>query len=170
MEHLSDFEQVVKEHQARVFSLAWRMLQDRSRAEEIAQEVFLSLYRNAGRIESEAHLRHWLRQVTTRRCVDELRNRRRSRESTAGSDFFETAGAGLAPPQGDHLLSNQLRDLVGCLPASPRMVMVLRYQEGLGPTEIAQTLRLPVNTVKSHLKRSIKWLRSQLSGTAEVTS
>src|SRR5436305_13628348 len=70
------FATLVHEHQDMVFSIAWHFLHDRGRAEEIAQEVFLQLYRTLGEIESNAHLTFWLRRVTANRCIDESRRGR----------------------------------------------------------------------------------------------
>jgi RNA polymerase sigma-70 factor (ECF subfamily) len=62
---------------------------------------------------------------------------------------------------GDHLWARRLRALLLQLPVAPRAVMLLKYQEDLEPTEIAAVLDMSVNTVKSHLRRSLEWLRSQ---------
>src|SRR5436305_9288265 len=70
------FAELVSRHEGMVFSIALRFFADRTRAEEIAQDVFLQLYRSLGEIESDAHLLFWLRQVTSRRCIDALRRAR----------------------------------------------------------------------------------------------
>ena len=62
------------------------------------------------------------------------------------------------------MLQRQLRALIAQLPASARAVVLLRYQEDLDPSEIARTLEMPINTVKSHLKRSLEQLRERLTG------
>src|SRR5258708_9316899 len=81
------FGSLIREHQDMVFSIAWNFLHDRDRAEEIAQEVFLQLYRTLGEIESPAHLTFWLRRVTANRCIDESRRgRRRTRSLSANGD------------------------------------------------------------------------------------
>src|ERR1044071_9206982 len=67
------FAELIERHEAMVYSLAWNFFGDRSRAEETAQDVFLQLYRSLGVIQSDAHLLFWLRQVTTRRCIDQAR-------------------------------------------------------------------------------------------------
>src|SRR3954454_22750348 len=72
-----DFAEVVRAHQSMVFSLAWHFLHDRDLAEEVAQEVFLSLHRNLGRIQSAGHAAYWLRKVTVQRAIDEARRRKR---------------------------------------------------------------------------------------------
>jgi RNA polymerase sigma-70 factor (ECF subfamily) len=67
------FAGLVEEHESMVFSISLHALRDRVVAEEIAQEVFLQLYRNVATIESTLHLTAWLRRATTNRCIDELR-------------------------------------------------------------------------------------------------
>src|SRR5918996_4787692 len=67
------FAPLVRRHESMVFSLALHALRNRAAAEDLAQDVFLELYRGLGRIESSAHLVAWLRRVTSHRCIDELR-------------------------------------------------------------------------------------------------
>lgn len=64
----------------------------------------------------------------------------------------------------DPLWARRLQRLLLQLPAAPRAVVTLRFQEDLEPTEIAAALDMPVNTVKSHLRRSLEWLRAQQAG------
>ncbi len=153
-----DFEELMRVHQSMVFSLAYHFLRDRESAEEVAQEVFLSLHRNLGSIQSPAHAGFWLRKVTVQRAFDEGRRRKRQPQ-VALQDIAEPAAA-VRP--GDPLLGETLRRLIATLADAPRMVMILRYQEDLDPMEIAQLLDMPVATVKSHLQRSLALLRGKL--------
>lgn len=158
-----DFAELVRRHQAMVFSLAWRFLRDRGLAEEVAQEVFLSLHRNMGSIQSSTHATAWLRKVTTQRAIDEGRRRQR-RPHVAIEKIAEPAASERASGRAtDPLMDETLRRLVASLPETPRMIMVLRYQEDLDPSEIAQFLEMPVATVKSHLQRSLALLREKLA-------
>lgn len=152
------FAAMVRRHQSMVFSLALHVLRSRAAAEDLAQEVFLELYRNLRRIESPAHVTAWLRRVTSHRCIDELRRRRHRVELPI--DAVPDRGA--APPSRELFLEGRLQELVAGLPPRARVVMALRYQEELEPSEIAETLNMPVNTVKSHLRRSIAALRAGL--------
>jgi RNA polymerase sigma-70 factor, ECF subfamily len=153
-----DFGELVRRHQSMVYSIAWRFLRDRGLAEEVAQEVFLSLHRNLRRIESPAHALSWLRKVAAQRAIDEGRKRLR-RPGIALELVAEPVAGGSAR---DVMLDETLRRLVATLPEAPRMVMVLRYQEDLDPSEIAETLSMPLSTVKSHLQRSLALLREKL--------
>ncbi len=156
-----DFTALLRQHQAMVFSLAWRFLRDRGLAEEVAQEVFLSLYRNLGAIQSPPHAAAWLRKVAVQRAIDESRRRQR-RPLVALEKIAEPAAAADAAAA-DPLLDETLRRLVASLPETPRMAVVLRYQEDLDPAEIAEILEMPVATVKSHLQRSLALLRGKLA-------
>jgi RNA polymerase sigma-70 factor (ECF subfamily) len=153
------FADLVRAHQAMVFSLACRVVGDRSTAEELAQEVFLRLYRSLPRVESAVHLTFWLRRVTSHCCIDWFRRNGR-REEVAVDELPEAA----APPVSrDVLLEERLRRLVRQLPPNARLIVTLRYQEDLDPSEIAAVLDVSVNTVKSRLRRSVELLRARLA-------
>lgn len=152
------FAELVREHQAMVFSLAYRVLQNRELAEDVAQEIFLQLYQNLSAIQSPSHLVFYLRKVAMHRCIDQTR-RRRHRPQISLDDAPEPAAVASSS---DPMLAEILRKLVAALPEVPRMIVTLRYQEDLGPAEIAEVMELPVNTVKSHLRRSLALLREKI--------
>jgi RNA polymerase sigma-70 factor (ECF subfamily) len=158
------FAALVRLHQARVYGIALRMLMDRALAEDLAQEVFLQLHHSMRSIDSHQHLVFWLRQVTARRAIDRLR--REHRAETLALD--ESLGLVASDSEDDPLLRQHLQSLIGRLAPMPRAVMLLRFQEDLDPLDIAQALGVPINTVKSHLKRSLATLRIQLSGLASI--
>jgi len=160
------FEQIVRQHQGMVFSMACHFLRDRSLAEELAQEVFLNLHQNLHSIKSPEHLVYWLRKVTSHRCIDQSR-RLRVRPQVSLEDVPEPS---IDASENDLFLSEMLRRVVDTLPEKARLVVILRYQEDLDPGEIASVLDMPLNTVKSHLRRSLSSLRDKLSRTlGEVT-
>ncbi len=145
-----------------VFSLALRFLRNREIAEELAQDVFLQCYRQIDRIEDAGHATFWLRRAICHRSIDELR-KRRLRPAVGLDDIPEPAASESAmSAMPDPMLRDRLRKLVGALPEKARMVVVLRYQEDLSPSEIAEVLEMPVSTVKSHLHRSLALLRGRL--------
>ena len=153
-----DFSELMRAHQSMVFSVAFHFLRDRESAEEVAQEVFLSLHRNLGGIQSPEHAVFWLRRVTVQRAFDE--GRRRQRRPVVALDAIAEPAAAAAHT--DPMLEETLRRLIATLADAPRMVMILRYQEDLDPTEIAKLLDMPVATVKSHMQRSLALLRAKL--------
>lgn len=151
-----EFADIVRREQSMVFSLALHFLRDRQAAEEVAQDVFLQLHRNLSTMASADHVRFWLRKVTGHRCIDYTR--RRKTRQVALDDVAELGAEG---SQRDPMLARRLKDLVATLPERARMVVILRYQEDLTPLEIADTLAMPVATVKSHLQRSLALLREK---------
>lgn len=147
------------EHQGMVYSIARRILGDRFLAEEAAQDVFLELHATLGDLQTNEHVTHWLRRVTVHRSIDRVRHRERRPEVSMDQEDLPELGVEAAPS--DPLLSRQLRQLVESLPVVPRTVVVLRYQEDMSPEEIATVMEMPVATVKSHLRRTLKLLREK---------
>jgi RNA polymerase sigma-70 factor, ECF subfamily len=158
------FAALVRRYQRTVYSIALRMLGDRHRAEDLAQEVFLQLYRSLDSIGSDAHLAFWLRKVAVNRAIDRIRQEARYDNEPLTDAAAVIGEAGDADP----LLQRRMAELVAQLPPAARAVVVLRYQEDLDPVDIASTLDMPINTVKSHLKRSLSSLRARVLGAAIV--
>src|SRR3954466_12625278 len=79
------FAVVMGEHQAMVYSLAYHFLHNRAAAEDLTQDVFLRLFQSLKTIQSPAHLKHWLRQATARRCIDAARRARLRRFLSLGA-------------------------------------------------------------------------------------
>ena len=86
--------------------------------------------------------------------------RKRQRRPQVALDDVAELSVGPAP--GDPMLGGMLRRLIATLPETPRMAMILRYQEDLDPAEIAETMGIPLGTVKSHIQRSLALLREKL--------
>ncbi len=148
---------LVQTHQRSVYSLALRMLGTRDLAEDLTQEVFMQMNANLKAIDSNQHLGFWLRQVTTHRAIDQLR--RRARVQMTSLD--EETQLFSAEENADPLLRRHLQALLADLSPPARAVLLLRYQEDLDPMEIARALDMPLNTVKSHLKRSLESMREK---------
>jgi RNA polymerase sigma-70 factor (ECF subfamily) len=160
------FAEIVRRYQAMVFSLAWRIVNNRALAEELAQDVFLQLHRSLAQIESAAHVTHWLRRVVSHRAIDLARQHARRPQANL-ADVPEPAAASI---ERDPLMVRRLRELVADLPAAPRAVLTLRFQEDLDPSEIARVLEMPINTVKSHLRRGLAVLRGRAQELVESRS
>ena len=156
----TDFADLVRRHQAMVFSIALHFLRDYGAAEELAQDVFVQLHKNLAGLESEAHITFWLRKVTAHRCIDRKRRRRPFHLS-----LEDAPEPSVSTGSSDPLLERRLRQFVASLPEKPRLVIILRYQEDMRLEDIAEVLSMPVATVKSHMQRSLAMLREKLSRT-----
>ncbi|HEX4228448.1 MAG TPA: sigma-70 family RNA polymerase sigma factor [Bryobacteraceae bacterium] len=154
---LPAFAEVLDQNKAMVFSIAWHFFRDRVLAEELAQDVFLRLYRSWNSMESREHIECWLRKTMTHRCIDEIRHRKRqphiSLEDAEEPGTFERFQ--------DPMLAGYLERMVASLPEKQRMLVILRYQEGLEPDEISKLLGMKSSTVRTMLGRAIALLRTK---------
>lgn len=157
-EQRSTFAESLRANQAMVFSIAYHFLRNRAAAEELAQDVFLQLYRSFKDLESDAHITFWLRRTASNRAIDHLR-KQKFRAAVGLEDAPEPSTAAI---EEDPLLSRRLRALIAALPEKLRIAMILRFQEDLMPEEIAKILDMPVRTVKSHLQRGLAMLREKI--------
>jgi RNA polymerase sigma-70 factor (ECF subfamily) len=154
------FPTLVADHQDRVFTIAVRVLGNRSDAEEAAQDAFVRAYRAiagypAERIR-ELRLRPWLATIVLNVC----RNRVRVRRVATTELAFEPA----AEPAADPFSSRHARDswaaLLADLPPTQRAVVVLRHVDGLSYAEMAEALGRPEGTVKAQVHRGLAALRT----------
>ncbi len=161
-----EFRSMIEQHQRMVFSIALRIARDHGIAEEIAQDVFLELYRSGEKMQSADHVRFWLRRVAVHRATDALRRQTRQPEVGAEEWLDEQHGAvsEWTPALNDSVVV-RLETMVGTLPEAMRVAVVLRYGEDMSPDEIAQLLGQPVPTVKSNLQRGLKVLRQKAAVT-----
>lgn len=155
------FAALVKERQAMVYSIAWNYLRNQALAEEVAQEAFLELHRRLAQIESDTHAVHFLRRVAVHRSIDE--GRRTRLQSRFGLDDMPEPE--VTTRMADPLLEGALARLVDSLPGRARMMVILRYQEDMDPTEIAGVMGIPLGTVKSSLHRALGVLRKRMART-----
>jgi RNA polymerase sigma-70 factor (ECF subfamily) len=153
------FAALIEEYQSVVFGIAWNFFPDRWLAEEIAQDVFLQLFKNLVSIQSPSHLLFWLRQVTSRKCIDAMRRSGPKRVA------LEDADLPVSPHLVDPLIARRIRACIAGLPDMQRLIVTLRYQEDLGPADIGRLIGVPENTVKSYLHRALEALRKEFGGT-----
>ena len=155
---------LVQAHQRSVYSLALRMLGTRDLAEDLTQEVFMQLNGHLRSIDSNKHLGFWLRKVTSNRAIDQLRRRTRLQLTSLEEETQLFSNE----EDFDPLLQRHLHALLAELSPPARAVLLLRFQEDLDPLDIARALDMPLNTVKSHLKRSLDSMREKTAGLLPV--
>jgi len=164
------FRQLVERHQHAVVGTVAKMLGNIHDAEDIAQQVFLRIWRNARRYQPDAKFTTWLFTITRNLVFNETRRRGRKKEVSAdereeSAHHFIEDNPEYRP---DHeLLQNELREAVdkaiAALPETQRMAVVLRRYEQLPYEEIAVVLKLSVPAVKSLLFRARTTLRESLA-------
>ncbi len=151
-----------------VFSLALRLMGEYGAAEEVAQDAFLDLFRKGEMLQSEDHVRFWLRRVTVHRATDAMRRRSRQPEAAAEEWMEERHGSANGDDADGPMnagFAAKLEELLQALPEPMRVAVVLRYQEEMRPDEIAALLGQTVTTVKSNLHRGLQLLRRKAAVT-----
>ncbi len=167
------FARLVPLHEGMVFGLSARLLGDAEEARDVAQEVFLQVYRQLGRFEGRSALRTWIYRITVNQCHNRRRFwHRRHRDRGEGLEAASAAATarGGASPYDEARRSERARRVQGALldlSFEHRSVLVLREIEGLTCEEIAETLGIPAGTVKSRLSRARDAMRLRLRGLVE---
>jgi RNA polymerase sigma-70 factor (ECF subfamily) len=161
------FARIVEHYQRSVFGLAYRMTQDAARAEDLAQEVFLRVWRKLDLFRLEEPLRPWLLRLATNVCLNALKKRQLPTLSARADDELgprePVAKTPTAPELAERreLLALLERTIAG-LPEEYRLVVTLRHVDGLAYEEIAESLGWPLGTVKVRLFRARERLREML--------
>jgi len=152
----------------RVFNVALRIVADRNDASDILQDVFILLFRKIHRFRARARFASWVYRIAVNVSLDHLRRRRRNPTPASGSVLLD--GPVDVPEMTAPERSLALRDLSGHVQAalvalSPRLrvVIILRYLEGLSYADIAEILDCSLGTVKSRLNRAHTAMRRSLS-------
>lgn len=142
------FEGLLDLYQDKVYRLAFSIMRDRARAEELAQDVFVKMWQVLPRFDGRASLSTWLYAITRNTCLSALRYdaRRRTRP-------LEEAPDPAARPAGTDGHSDVQR-FVDRLPEPQRRVITLFYLEDRSLREVGRMLDMPEGTVKSHLHRA----------------
>jgi RNA polymerase sigma-70 factor (ECF subfamily) len=174
------FEALVREHQGLVFRTLTRFTGAGPHVEDLAQEVFLRLYRALPYFRGDATVSTYLYRITYNVAQDEWKRRKRERTYVASEPAFAEeegeawlenfAGDGLAGQHArspeEHMVEAELRDSVdaalGTLSEIERAVLVLYHQEECSYEGSAAALELPINTVRTHLHRGRKKLGERL--------
>lgn len=174
------FAQLVEAHSERTIQLAWRLVGNRSDAEEISQEAFLRLFKSLMTFRGDSRVGTWLYRTVSRLAIDHLRRERLKRKvfffrsgELEQSDPVDLAIDPSASPH-DQLqareTAEQMQQLLSRLPARQKAVFVLRHMEELPLKEIAAMLNLSEGTVKSHLHRAVSLFRKEFSEAKEKVS
>jgi RNA polymerase sigma-70 factor (ECF subfamily) len=164
----SAFDVLVLRWDRRLRAALYRLVGSHDEARDLTQEAFLKAYRALGTFKLEARFSSWLYQIALNAARDRLR-RRRTRGDVSLETIEETADRPLGRPDRTAFELVESRDLsrmvaaaVAALPDEQREVVVLKEYQGLTFAEIAETLGVPLSTVKTRLYRGLGQLRLRL--------
>jgi len=166
------FRALVQRYRTRIMNLVCRFINDRDRAEEISQEVFLRVFRNRERYRKSGKFSTWIFTIAVNLTKNEIRSRVRHR-GTFSLDAMEeeSGGQGVAFPDlkplpdddlNAHEIGHKVAEALRKIPARYREAVVLRDVEGLSYEEVGQILRIPGGTVRSRINRARLMLKDRL--------
>lgn len=175
---VSAFESLIEEYQKRVFNIAFRMIGNHDDASELAQEVFIRVFKSLKNFKEQSQFSTWIYRITTNVCLDELRKRKNRKVISLDSEL-ELEDSKIRrqieddSPTPDIVAErNDLKRIIGAavrqLSEEHRAVLVLRDYQGFTYEEISRQLDCPEGTIKSRLNRARLALRELLKDYKEL--
>ncbi len=161
------FAQLVQRHQRRVFSLVFRMLQHYDEASEVTQEAFLAAWQGLPSFRGDARFSTWLYRIAYNCSLKQLEQRKRDcalqtslrvEQALAPTGEQESVDARLEIRARLEFVQEQLSQL----PAKYRIVLILRHLQDMSYEEMAEMLKVPIGTIKTHLFRARNLLKERL--------
>lgn len=155
------FNQIMRNHEDRVFSVCLRIMGNRDHALDATQETFLTAFRKAGQFQGNSALGTWIYRIAVNTCYDQLRRQKRRRADPI-PDHLDPADHSAEEAVNSAGLRPEIERALAAIPEDFRSAVILSDIEGLGLTEVAEILGIPVGTVKSRVFRGRRLLAQQL--------
>lgn len=175
------FEEIVRRYQKKVYHTTYRMMGNPEDANDLAQEVFIRVYRNLERFQGKSSFSTWLFTIATNICRDELRKRQRRVPVQSISEPIhfedgelerEIADESMAPETMSlhRELHDEIQAVIEQLPTEQKEAIILRELQGFSYEEIAEIAGVSLGTVKSRISRARMNMRKGLSVLIASTS
>ena len=152
------FGELVDRYKNLVYGMVWRMVADRSQTDDLAQEVFLKVYRGPPYFRGDARLSTWIFRIVANVCTQA--RGRRTAEVPGLAPVREPGSHDVA--FADFELRERLDKAIAQLPENYRLLIAAHYLEGVQYEALAEALNMPIGTVKTHLYRAKRRLRELL--------
>lgn len=150
------FSELVRRHERVVYNLAYRFMRDAAMAEDMAQEAFVKAYRLLNGFRGDCSFSTWLYRVTCSVCLTELNRRKRRAEVELTLDTVANAAS---DPEETSDMPELIRRCVTKLPERYAAIMTLYYLQEIPYEEIAETMNIPMGTLKTWMHRARLQLR-----------
>jgi RNA polymerase sigma-70 factor (ECF subfamily) len=160
------FAELVDRHKDVVYGLVYRMTSDRSRVDDLAQDVFLRVHRGLPYFRGEARLSTWIYRIVANVCLQARARRSPEVPLETGDDERPRREAGAVDAAFAELeLRDRLEKAIAQLPENHRMLIAAHYLRGVQYEALAEALNMPLGTIKTHLYRAKRQLRQLLDAT-----
>ncbi len=165
------FEQIVSKYEKLVYSICYRMFNNREDAMDCTQDTFIKVFKNMEKSIGKGSFKSWICTIATNTCLDELRKRNKKKIVSIDAHFNDDTDnvkmeiPDTDPTPLDTLLNTEsasiLKEAINSLSEEDRAIIILRDIEGLSYDDIATSLNLSLGTVKSRLSRTRKKLQKK---------
>ncbi|MTD31872.1 sigma-70 family RNA polymerase sigma factor [Planomicrobium sp. YIM 101495] len=157
-------EKVMVQYGDELVRLAFSYVKDAETAKDMVQNTFIKCYSHLDTFRFDAHIKTWLYRMTINECKDYLKswNYRMVQVSSLISETTKAIIPSTEKTVIDNYTNAEIKDTVFTLPKAYREVVYLYYYDSLKPREIADILEIPLNTVKTRLRRGKEKLKSTM--------
>lgn len=171
---LDDIDELVRVYRSRVLRYVVYSIKDQDLAETITQDCFLKAYAGRASFRGDCSVSTWLMSIANNLMRDRLRTRKFQFWRKAAATSLDITEMAAFLPSGESTAENSLLarerlqrvvDALDELSVNQRAIFIMKFSEEMDPTEIAQAIGMPVNTVKTHLYRAITAIRKHLGNT-----
>lgn len=169
----SVFDQILKKYKGLVINIAYRFIQNRAEAEDIAQEVFLRVYVSAKKYKPKAKFSTWIYKITTNICLNRFRSKKYPQTVSLDKPISATGNEKITEtPDHTHFhpsvnlekkeLNRLVKDAISSLPKNQRIAVILQKYEGLSYREISEIMGCSTSAVDALLQRAKQNLKIKL--------
>ncbi len=158
------FENIIDLYKGRIISMLYRILPDKTMVEDVAQEVFIRVYKGLPYFKEQSKFTTWLYRVVHNVAISELRKKRPKYSEDIEMELIPSTIKESDPIQilNEKQVKEKIDTALDMLPENFRMVLILYYMEELSYNEISEILDIPLGTVKTYLFRGKQMLRKLL--------
>ncbi len=160
--NIDAFEDIVKKYENKVYGIVFHMMKNQNEVEDLAQEVFLKVYKNLDKFKGDSSLYTWIYKITVNLCLDELKKRKNiiyldEKISVEDGEIDKELPSNERSQEElyeDKELKENLHRCINKLPDKQKMMIVLRDIKGFSYDEIAKITNNKIGTVKSQINRA----------------
>lgn len=173
------FEKLIISHEKTVYNIAYRMFNNEEDAKDIAQEVFIKIYKNLNKFDGNCKISTWIHRITVNTCIDELR-KRKGKETSSIDSLIDLDDSEVQKQYTDNSFNPEqslinkediedLKNAINLLSENHKTLIVLRDIQGLSYNEISEITQISLGTIKSRISRARIQLKNIIMNNKELS-
>jgi len=155
------FDEIMRSHEDRVFSVCMRIMSDREKALDATQDTFLTVFHKASQFKGNSALGTWIYRIAVNTCYDQIRKSQRQRAEPM-PEHMDPSDPSAQEAIDSAALRPEIQEALAGIPMEFRAAVILSDIEGMSLPEVAMVLGVPVGTVKSRVFRGRRLLAKRL--------